>query len=362
MTRQHVFPFLLCAILLSACVPAKKYQDMETAKMKSDNDAKSCQTALTQSQNENRTLLADMQKQNKQINALVEDTTAMGQRYRTIKDLNQEVERLYKELLAQNDALIANSSSESRALSEEVARLQADIRLKEIELARKEGEMNSLKGDLNVKTENNEQLQGDLAARTATINQLEKDLQQKEARLAQLEQDLAIREMRVKELEDLITQQEAKAAALKKSVNDALLGFSASDLSVEERNGKVYVSLSQNLLFESGSRNLDTKGKAAIRTLAGVLKKNEEIEITIEGHTDNVGETSNNWDLSVLRATTIVKELVKSGVKPEKIMAAGRGEHFPIASNVASDGRAKNRRTEIILSPKLDDLYDLLKN
>ncbi len=152
---------------------------------------------------------------------------------------------------------------------------------------------------------------------------------------------------------------------LKNSLKDALNGFKADELNIEVKNGRIYVSLADKLLFRSGSANIEDKGKEALRTLAAVLAKNPEIDILVEGHTDNLPiKTSvykDNWDLSTARATTIVRILSSDyKVTPSRLSASGRGEHYPVADNKTAEGRAKNRRTEIILSPKLDELYKIL--
>ena len=120
--------------------------------------------------------------------------------------------------------------------------------------------------------------------------------------------------------------------------------------------------MSQDLLFATGSKTLDSKGRQALQSLAQVLNSNPDIDIMIEGHTDSVGEANANWDLSVLRATTIVKELLRNSVRAERITASGKGEHAPIADNINEAGRSLNRRTEVILTPKLDELYEILNN
>ncbi len=145
----------------------------------------------------------------------------------------------------------------------------------------------------------------------------------------------------------------------------ALLGFNADELSVEIKNGKVYVSMSDRLLFKSGSAAVEDKGKQAIKLLADVLNSNPDIEILVEGHTDNVPIRTavfrDNWDLSVVRATSIVRVLTEDHkIAPTRVTASGRGEYFPRASNDNQEGRALNRRTEIILSPKLDEIMQLL--
>lgn len=153
---------------------------------------------------------------------------------------------------------------------------------------------------------------------------------------------------------------------LKNSLKEALTGFNADELNVEVRNGKIYVSMSDKLLFRSGSATVEEKGKTALRVLANVLEKNKEVEILIEGHTDNLpiktAAYKDNWDLSTARATSIVRILSTDyKIAPSRLSASGRGEHHPVANNKTADGRAKNRRTEVILTPQLDALYKILE-
>jgi chemotaxis protein MotB len=148
-------------------------------------------------------------------------------------------------------------------------------------------------------------------------------------------------------------------------IKKALLSFNSDEISVEMKNGKVYVSMTDKLLFRSGSAEVEEKGKAAIKTVADILNKNKDVSIMIEGHTDNVpiktAQFQDNWDLSVARATNIVRLLDETyKVDAKMLTAAGRGEYVPKASNETAEGRAKNRRTEIILTPRLDELYKLI--
>lgn len=185
-------------------------------------------------------------------------------------------------------------------------------------------------------------------------------------RLDSLKKELGTRISRVEELEGLIADKEKLMNTLKNSLSKALLSFEGNGLSVEQKNGKVYVSMENKLLFQSGSWKVGATGKNALRQLAEVLAANPEIAILIEGHTDTDPYTGNaslsgNWDLSTKRATEIVKLLLKNkAIKPENLTAAGRGEFIPVATNKNASGRAKNRRIEVILSPKLDKIQDLL--
>ena len=185
--------------------------------------------------------------------------------------------------------------------------------------------------------------------------------------IALKETELYSRSERVNQLEKIIEGQKQALNDLKEQLSDALLNFEGKGLTVEQRNGKVYISMDNKLLFKSGRWNVESQGKKAIQQLSIVLMKNPEISILIEGHTDNVPFTSrgamkSNWDLSTKRATAVVEILLENDqILPQNITAAGRSEYFPIAPNSSVDGRAANRRIEVILSPSLDKITALLE-
>lgn len=203
-------------------------------------------------------------------------------------------------------------------------------------------------------------------AKLSEAEQFNLALKQKTQELEEKEKLLAERERALNELRDVVARQDSITKRLNDVLRNALLGFNSDELSVEVKNGKVYVSMSDKLLFKSGSAAVETKGKEAIKMLAGVLEKNLDIDILIEGHTDNVpiktAVYQDNWDLSVARATSIVRILtVEYKIGPTRLTASGKGEFSPRATNETPEGRALNRRTEIILSPKLDEIMQLLK-
>ena len=186
-------------------------------------------------------------------------------------------------------------------------------------------------------------------------------------RLLKLEANMVERSNRIAELEALINSKDKAMRDLKNAISSALTAFEGKGLTVEQRNGKVYVSMENKLLFKSGSWAIGSKGRIAIEQLGSVLADNPEIAVLIEGHTDNDpfssgGQIANNWDLSTKRATAIVQILSENAsINPESLTAAGRGEYAPIASNDDTGGKAKNRRIEVILTPKLDEISKLLK-
>lgn len=175
------------------------------------------------------------------------------------------------------------------------------------------------------------------------------------------------RERKVKELEGILARKDKAVQDLKKKISDALLGFKENDLTVTVKNGKVYVSLAEQLLFKSGSVEVDPKGISALQQLARALKDHQGVQVMVEGHTDNVpiGKKSqymqDNWDLSVMRATSITRILTNAGVKSTQILASGKGEYAPLVANTNDANRQKNRRTEIIVTPHLDELFKILE-
>lgn len=187
-------------------------------------------------------------------------------------------------------------------------------------------------------------------------------------RLLKLEADMQERSQRIAELEALIASKDQAMRDLKDAISKALTAFEGKGLTVEQRDGKVYVSMENKLLFKSGSWAVGSEGRQAIEQLGTVLADNPDIAVLIEGHTDNDpfssgGQIANNWDLSTKRATAIVQILNENKtINPESLTAAGRGEFAPIASNETTEGKAKNRRIEVVLTPKLDEITKLLNN
>jgi chemotaxis protein MotB len=240
----------------------------------------------------------------------------------------------YNSLVAQRDSLNTRVGN----LDEEVARLRSDT-------TRLHRQINDLRN-------NNLALNSNLDVTSNKANQLADDLKKREARL--------------KEVEDVLKKRDEATNALKDKLQKALLGFQANGLTVDIRNGKVYVSLTDKLLFPSGSIIIDDKGKQALKQLAEVMNKEPDINMAVEGHTDdkkvkNLGQIKDNWDLSVLRATSVTRYLTEvEMVDPHRLTATGKGESQPIDPADNDEARAKNRRIEIVLSPKLDELYNLI--
>ena len=200
----------------------------------------------------------------------------------------------------------------------------------------------------------------------AQLEAKEQALAAENDRLMRLEADMQERSQRIAELEALIAAKDQAMTDLKNAISSALTAFEGKGLTVEQRNGKVYVSMENKLLFKSGSWSVGSEGRKAIVQLGKVLGENPDIAVLIEGHTDNVpfsngGQISGNWDLSTKRATSIIEILSENdAINLENLTAAGRSEYAPIATNETTEGKAKNRRIEVVLTPKLDEISKLL--
>lgn len=197
---------------------------------------------------------------------------------------------------------------------------------------------------------------------------LGENLNMSKSQIDKLNADLKAREQKLAELQRILDEKERAVRELRSRVSNALLGFNDKDLTVQVRNGKVYVSLAEQLLFNSGSTKVDPKGVDALKKLAQVLKEQQDVNVVVEGHTDDVPIArgtvgmQDNWDLSVLRATEITRILTQSGVSPERVTPSGRSLYVPLDNAKTKEARQKNRRTEIILTPKLDELFQILES
>jgi len=248
----------------------------------------------------------------------------------------------YESLLATQDSL-SNGWDEAKLYSDQV-----------------EGERDRLKIE-------RDRLMADTARLQQHLEDLQKDLLSSSGKADRLAADLASREQRLKEVEDILRKRDEASEALKNKLQEALLGFKESGLGIDIRDGKVYVSLTDKLLFSSGSIVIDKRGLQVLAELAKVLKTQPEINIAVEGHTDNqrvsnLGQIKDNWDLSVLRATSVVRFLTESEqINPVRLTATGKGQFQPIELGETDEARSKNRRIEIVLSPKLDEIYQMIK-
>lgn len=332
MRTTRLIPLMILLLFISSCVSMRKYEEMSEQRLTAqrNNEQLSVQnTELTAQRDQ-------LQQQLKQLRA---DTTETGDQYRKLRGDYEKLQKTYEIILDQNENLMSTRDQETGRILRQLQTTQTDLTAREDELRRA----------------------------SALMAEKEKNLNEMNTRLENFSRELTLKEQRVNELERVIARQDSTVKALRQTVSNALLGFEGQGLSIQIRNGKVYVSMDESLLFASGSTTVDQRGVNAIRQLGTVLANNPDINVLIEGHTDDVplragGAIKDNWDLSVLRATAIVRILLQNNrIDPRTLTVAGRGEHLPLDAAKTADARRKNRRTEIILTPKLDDLFQIIE-
>jgi chemotaxis protein MotB len=281
------------------------------------------------------------------------------------EDCDKEVAMLNKKNhkqdtdIAELTALRDRLSSEIAAAQNELDTLRRNYFVCKGELASLQDSYGKIDSKYKTTVSSNQQLLQDLLAKEEALNVLAKTLSEKEAQLAE-------KEKKVAELQGILDAVQNKMRELKNKISDALTGFAGKGLTVYTKDGKVYVSVDEKLLFASGKWEVGAAGRDALAQVSNALANNPDIQILVEGHTDNIpfkgkSDVKDNWDLSVMRATAIVKILLENpNVSPAQIEAGGRGEFSPVVDNSSSENRAKNRRSDIIVAPKLDELYQIL--
>lgn len=330
---------ILLAISLTACVTQKQFNEVKDQNNKCQDEVGGLRKenqSLTTQKNE---LEAQMTEMKKKFDIMCIDTGTLGRTIRLTTSNYDKLNATYELLNQKSKELLSGNEQENKKLMKNLQSAQEELQKRQDELKKLSEELNDKKKNLD-----------------ATKSDLDK---------TQLE--LKAREQKVMELEAMIKQKDQAVADLKKKVQDALTGFEGKGLTITQKNGKIYVSLDESLLFASGSTNVEAKGIEAIKKLAKVLEQNPDVNVLVEGHTDDVpmtgkGEIKDNWDLSAMRASSIVKIITKnSTTDPHRLTAAGRGEYFPLDPAKTAEARKKNRRTEIILTPKLDELLKVLE-
>jgi chemotaxis protein MotB len=322
------------AIVISSvsCVSGKKYAGLQETSKQFMNERDQFKTDNIGLEMTNKELEAKIASLQKEIGSVKDDISkAEGEREKAVEDYNKLSEK-YNDLQNAHEDLIKGNVKETQRLLTELNSAQENLQKKE---------------DL--------------------LRQLSQNLDSKKTSLDEMTFELEKRNARLAELEKVLDGQKKIVMELKNKVSEALLGFENNGLTVTQKNGKVYISLDEKLLFKSASWDIDANGRNALKKLAVVLEKNPDIQITIEGHTDNVpynpgnSQLKDNWDLSVKRATTVVRTLLDgSNINPARLTASGRSQYLPVDSRNTPDARQKNRRTEIVLTPDLTELYQLI--
>lgn len=278
-------------------------------------------------------------------------------------DLQQEYEATQIKLSEQENA-IKSSIAQQEERENEVQRMKKQVRDLQYELDEQQSRYREM---ISGKSQDLQAMSRELEASRIALDKRAQELARQEQSFIELQKQFQSKEIKMNELQAALDAKEQEVQAIRQKVTDALLGFTDKGLSIDERNGKVYVSMDEKLLFQSGSWTVSQEGNKALKEVAKVLENNPDIDVMVEGHTDNVPMKSNNqvkdnWDLSVMRATAIVKILLKAAeIAPSRIIPSGRSQYVPLTDNSNAADRAKNRRTEIILTPKVNELLDILK-
>ena len=310
--------FAVLGLLSTSCISTKVHKTLQEKYDILANEADQLRQKNEVRDSENTELQRTLTAARRDMSILQEDTTSKFDELRALTTKYDRLSKQYDYLLDNNTTLITASARENKTLMDQLNTMQSRLQAKE-------------------------------------------DSLNTERRLLERGQ------RRVNELEGVIHRKDSTVAYVRQKVSDALLGFNGNGLTVNMRDGKVYVSLENSLLFAPGSWNVAANGQVALENLAKVLAENADITVLVEGHTDNdayrgQSQVKDNWDLSVLRATNVVKILTKNArMNPERITAAGRGEYVPLVENSSQENKAINRRTEIILTPDLTELANLLE-
>ena len=321
---MHMLRYALLALLLgasvSSCVSSKLHKELQDKYTDCQDELSRLRSEHEAMQNENKSLSTENKNLAEAKERLAADTASLGKRKRTLDNDYRELNKAYEYLLANNSSMMAANARQNKEMLNKLKLAEENLQAREDSLARERMRL--------------EKMESALSARTARVNELEKMIQRKDSTMQYVRDRVA----------------------------DALKGFEGKGLTVTMRDGRVYVNLENSLLFPSGKWDVQPRGRDALNNLASVLAENKELEILVEGHTDNdpyriPGQVQDNWDLSVMRATSIVKVLTENkGVDPVRVTAAGRGEHVPLVANTSTENKATNRRTEIILTPDLGEI------
>lgn len=339
MKTNSLISLLLVLLFLNSCVPQRKFEELSVKSKLCQEENSRLKTENQDVSSKNNELIVKLSESVKASESLSKDTSDIGAALRKYTRLHGDLNNTYEKLIEQNEKLSSGNAEETRKIIAKLNSTQED-------LIKKEDELKKLARDLTGK---------------------EKSQKETNEKLLELQKDLQQREVRLKELTTMLNRKDSIVNVLKNTVTAALVGFKDMGLTIQQKNGKVYVSLEERLLFKSGSITVDSKGEEAIRQIAKVLEKNPDVSVLIEGHTDNVafasgGTIKDNWDLSVMRATSVVRIVTSSAkVDPKRLTAAGRSEYVPLDAANTSEARKKNRRIEIILSPKLDEILKVLE-
>ncbi len=323
---KRVIYLSLCVGLLSAsCVSSKKYKELEQSNNRCAKQLSQAKINLKEAESSNEQLGKQLEQKMSELQNMQSENDKANKEIGRLKESNQELNDRINTLNEHLQQTLKTKSSNIQSLNEELLKTKNELVNSREQLANKDSELQSLRAEF--------------AKNEQTLGELQTKLKEKQDEMQRLHD----------------------------KISEALLGFSDKGLNVETKDGKVYVSMEEKLLFASGSWTVSSEGEKALAEIAAVLAVNPDINIMVEGHTDNVpmkgkNQVKDNWDLSVMRASSITKILLNNKeIAPERVIPSGRGEYCPLLKDDSAESRAKNRRSEIILTPRTDELLKMLE-
>jgi chemotaxis protein MotB len=322
---MYIYKLFLLVGLFSmvSCVSSNRYEEALAEKRGLEERV----MQLEKTQKEFDRLKSDYASLNEQNASLKDELERCQTKYSNMNQARKDLQEVYDKIVAQNKQLLETSSSEKRDLLEE----------------------------LNDK-------RNMLDQRESELNKTRREILEKENQLGEMMASLRDKEARIEKLNERLDEMNSTMGETLKSIEKALTSFGKDEFSVRQENGRVYISLSQKLLFEKGSSKINPRGQSALEQLAKSMKEMNDLSFTVEGHTDSDGSVERNWELSTERATEVVLYLQKEGVDPNDMVASGRALYQPVAPNTDEDNKRLNRRTEIIINPDLEEIFELLQS
>ncbi len=333
MLKKEIISSIILFLLIGySCVPPQQFSELKNE----HEDCKQVRDSLKKRTErltvENTELKARMKMGMKNLDELQKDSIAIRDSLNLLQDEYDQMKNKYLNLKESQESLLKGSERETRQLLDKLQKTQEDLQQREDKL-----------------------------------KNLEREIDRKKQNLENLRAEMQSQKARLIELENMLSRKDSIVQAIKDKVSSALVGFEGQGLTVTRKHGKVYISMQEKLLFGTGSTKINADGIQALKKLAGVLEKNTDINVMIEGHTDDQpfgssqGCINNNWELSVMRAVSVIQILIQhSSIDPSRLTAAGRSKYVPVIDESTPDARRKNRRTEIILTPDLSELYEII--
>lgn len=327
---KKILIFALSSVLISSCVSNKKYNELAACKQLSIDSLTSVLYICQKNLSETTTLEEELETK---VVALRADSLSKKRQIENLTLENAELKQLNTNLSNKQSAMIKQQAEESK-------KTLAELQSAREKLQNREDELDSIQLSLEQERKNLDKIREELGIK---------------------DNEILLKNKQIADMEEILRKKDSTTLALRTKIEKALVGIAGQGLNIEQRDGKIYLVLDESLLFSVGKSEIATKGQEVLKNLAVVLEQNPDINITIEGHTDNTGGAKINWELSTKRALAISQILLdNSKIEGKRITVAGRGQYCPVDNTNTAEGRAKNRRSEIILTPDLQELYDIL--